>query len=527
MSDAQERLCQLCARAAAQVEEECTQLLHSSERRSADDLSGCGHALVSLLAEQASQLARAYRTELAGPTSEQSPSAEHQLILRRLDDIISIAYAKFYAFIFKDLPACWRQLYTDASILKFCLLVYERISSHRDRRRVTTRDDKGVLDKLIRCLDLALILAGAAGEDRGRAWIDRAFGLLQQWWDAAQISEESFDLPERPAKRPRWDKDTDGSLHPQFTGKCSFSRFEPFTPPVQHPIKRVSSMSMEDFQGHMKHVSKAVPGPEPVILTDVPDDWPARTTRPWQNPDYLLSQTFNGRRLVPVEVGRSYVDEGWGQKLVTFNELLESYVDLSRPSSDPGSTKNPNDEPPPIVYLAQHPLFTQLPGLRNDIMIPDHCYTSPPPHPTDSSIDQPELDEPLLNAWFGPPGTITPLHTDPYHNLLVQVVGRKYVRLYSPLETQRMQARGKEDGVEMGNTSLLDVGVMEGWDRICQDHDQVVQDQEAAEKMRQAFKHVPFVDCILEPGDTLYIPIGWWHYVRGLSVSFSVSFWWN
>ncbi|CAP70263.1 uncharacterized protein PODANS_3_3460, partial [Podospora anserina S mat+] len=41
------------------------------------------------------------------------------------------------------------------------------------------------------------------------------------------------------------------------------------------------------------------------------------------------------------------------------------------------------------------------------------------------------------------------------------------------------------------------------------------------------FKRLEYVDCILEPGETLYIPVGWWHYVRGLSVSFSVSFWWN
>jgi len=27
---------------------------------------------------------------------------------------------------------------------------------------------------------------------------------------------------------------------------------------------------------------------------------------------------------------------------------------------------------------------------------------------------------------------VTPPHTDPYHNLLAQVVGRKYVRMYRP-----------------------------------------------------------------------------------------------
>lgn len=35
------------------------------------------------------------------------------------------------------------------------------------------------------------------------------------------------------------------------------------------------------------------------------------------------------------------------------------------------------------------------------------------------------------------------------------------------------------------------------------------------------------MDCILEEGEMLYIPPKWWHYVRSLTMSFSVSFWWS
>ena len=37
----------------------------------------------------------------------------------------------------------------------------------------------------------------------------------------------------------------------------------------------------------------------------------------------------------------------------------------------------------------------------------------------------------------------------------------------------------------------------------------------------------PFHQCVLGPGELLYIPRHAWHYVRSLETSFSVSFWWG
>ncbi len=34
-------------------------------------------------------------------------------------------------------------------------------------------------------------------------------------------------------------------------------------------------------------------------------------------------------------------------------------------------------------------------------------------------------------------------------------------------------------------------------------------------------------DCVLEAGQMLFIPAGWWHYVKSTTVSFSVSYWWR
>ncbi|ROW02365.1 hypothetical protein VSDG_02593 [Cytospora chrysosperma] len=629
-ADAATRLRVLCLSAAAGIRHECKYVLRSQQQPSVDDgaskspggggagtggkrartddgqgapgLAGCGEPLVQLLSRQAARLLALYEESSSpsspSPVGPEQPTAEEDkqepgaavrlchdsggngngddggglLVLRRLNDLISVAYSRFYAYVYKDLPFCWRQLYTDASILKFSYLF---LSSDRLRPPPPRRDGDGSnasgspatgrserdaekltdaqLDEMVRTLDLALILAGAGGHTRGRQWIDAAFVLLEDVWTAASDTHHhggsspkpptaaiTTTTPPPPAKRPRLE-----SPSPARTDKWqslpSFPTREPFTPPVSNPIRRVpaDAMGMAAFQ---RYLDSADPqrGPEPLILTGLVDDWPARADRPWDKPSYLLSRTFGGRRLVPVEVGRSYVDEGWGQEIVTFGEFLRKYIDPSASSPSPHTPSSASEAPDgdspagherqdrraAVAYLAQHQLLLQLPQLRRDILVPDHCYTAAPRHPTDPSQDQPELDGPLLNAWLGPPGTITPLHTDPYHNVLAQVAGRKYARLYSPQQTCRMRARGKEGGVEMGNTSMLDVGVVEGWDAgpaVVNGDGGDEEEEEGGEE----FRNVPFVDCILEPGEGLYIPIGWWHYVRGLSISFSVSLWWN
>ncbi|KAF3960013.1 hypothetical protein CMV_015231 [Castanea mollissima] len=138
----------------------------------------------------------------------------------------------------------------------------------------------------------------------------------------------------------------------------------------------------------------------PVIISDCMAHWPARTK--WNDLDYL--KRVAGDRTVPVEVGKNYLCSQWKQELITFSQFLARI-----------EANNCSDNP---TYLAQHPLFDQISELRKDICVPDYCFAG-------GGEMRP------LNAWFGPAGTVTPLHHDPHHNILAQVVGKKYIRLYS------------------------------------------------------------------------------------------------
>ena len=50
--------------------------------------------------------------------------------------------------------------------------------------------------------------------------------------------------------------------------------------------------------------------------------WPALDR--WQHPEYLLAVA--GQRTVPVELGRHYLADGWGQSLVSLGDFVRQHV---------------------------------------------------------------------------------------------------------------------------------------------------------------------------------------------------------
>uniref|UniRef100_A0A8C4Z3H4 JmjC domain-containing protein 5 n=1 Tax=Gadus morhua TaxID=8049 RepID=A0A8C4Z3H4_GADMO len=231
-------------------------------------------------------------------------------------------------------------------------------------------------------------------------------------------------------------------------------------------VPRMNCPSLERFKNNNLLTN------QPVILEGIINHWPALNDHSWSL-EYIRS--IAGCRTVPVEVGSRYTDEEWSQRLLTVNEFIDKYISVKV-------------DDVPVGYLAQHQLFDQIPELKEDIRIPDYCC-----------LGDEDEDNITINAWFGPSGTVSPLHQDPQHNFLAQVLGSKYIRLYSPSDSGRLYPH---ESPLLHNTSQVEV------------------ENPNVERFPE-FVDAPYRDCVLKPGEVLFIPTQHWHYVRSLELSFS------
>jgi hypothetical protein len=112
-----------------------------------------------------------------------------------------------------------------------------------------------------------------------------------------------------------------------------------------------------------------------------------------------------------------------------------------------------------------------------------------------------------LNLWFGGKGCKTPLHYDKSHNFLAQIYGRKRLILFEPNESAALYPAigGKYPHVSRINVFAPDVARFPGFQAV------------SARR----------VECLISPGDILFIPKYWWHAVESLDVSISLNVWWE
>lgn len=373
---------------------------------------------------------------------------------------------------YRDVQRCWLRLYEDASLWQAAKLLCDAA----ERRSIGADKASGADDwpsLVVRVLDLGLIVSG--GMFRGELY-EAVFANLEPF---VERLDEADSAPK------------------------SFKVEQPKALQSEHLVPTASEPSLEAFQLHLDNHTT------PLLLTDVIADWPAMTK--WRDPTHLLRLTIGGRRCVPVEIGETYTHADWRQEILPFGTFMQTHLLPPQPQE--------------IGYLGQHNLFHQIPALQREIATPDYCFSAPPETTPASRLGLPPVppvDEPQKNVWLGPKGTRTPLHTDPYHNIFSQVLGYKYVRLYPPEATRSVYPRGVDDnGINESNTSMVEIRFDPAGGR----GNVVVVDDGGSFPLFDEWRE--FREVIVGPGECLYIPAGWWHYVEALTTSFSVSFWWN
>lgn len=237
--------------------------------------------------------------------------------------------------------------------------------------------------------------------------------------------------------------------------------------PAYGQVEKRGQVPLDEF------LQRYVIGSRPVVLTDVARDWPA--LQRW-SPQYLRERF--GHLDVVVQAERSADPHFEVNKLDhQRNMRLSDFVDRVLAG---GVT---ND-----YYLTANNEMLSQPGfapLLDDIgTLPAFC-------------DPSQLSQ-RASFWFGPAGTVTPLHHDTLMLCHTQIVGRKRWRFISPLQTPLLY-------------NHFDV------------YSQVDLDRPDLSR-HPRFAQATVLDVVVEPGETVFLPLGWWHQVSALDVSLSFSF---
>ncbi len=210
----------------------------------------------------------------------------------------------------------------------------------------------------------------------------------------------------------------------------------------------------------------------PVILTGMMQDWPAMSS--WC-PQYFKDNY--GSVEVEIQTERNAdpeyeINANHHKKKVSLSEYVDMVVNGGETNDYYLVANNANLE------------REELKSLLKDMVFPEF-------------LDYNDIQQRVF-FWFGPAGTVTPLHHDPLNLMMAHVVGRKRWRLISPNYTPLLYNH---------------IGVFSKVDLEKPDYEKY-----------PLFKQARMMETVLEPGEIIFIPVGWWHQVKALDVSLSVSF---
>jgi ribosomal protein L16 Arg81 hydroxylase len=225
-------------------------------------------------------------------------------------------------------------------------------------------------------------------------------------------------------------------------------------------IERRERIGRDEFYNHY-HANN-----RPVILTNMLDDW--RISKEW-TPDYF--KAHYGDRDVQVvrmdETKKRYHD------VLSMREYVETITTIGHSNQWYMTNSNTPYNQDVIGDLYQE--VDPLPELLN-----------------------PDNENPYGWLLFGPEGTLTDLHFDLSNALYCQVYGRKHFKIIAPHDLPYVYPY--KDFL-----SLVDMEAV-NYERF------------------PLFERAKMFDFVLNPGEMLFLPVGWWHSVVALDVSISLSF---
>ncbi len=282
------------------------------------------------------------------------------------------------------------------------------------------------------------------------------------------------------------------------------------------PLEERTALDPEDFQSFLLQN-------RPVIMRGTIAHWPA--VQKW-SPEYLRTMVEGAKVVI-----QSKSDYGSSGSKRHFEESKEAdFADVLDIMT--------LDDAPDMSYVRQTRVWQDIAALVADI----------PPLPYGPT----NLAKTDGNLWVGPAGTIAQMHWDPGHNLFAQIRGEKKWILVPPSEShltyankfslseiiqdsrvrERFPALVENMEKTMSSSARVEDLVGHGFSdserrllyswlaqmNNC-DVDAEQPDPERTPLFLIAHRH----QGTLKAGDLMFIPIGWRHYVRSMSASISMN----
>ncbi|MDZ8264149.1 cupin-like domain-containing protein [Nostoc sp. ChiQUE01b] len=252
-------------------------------------------------------------------------------------------------------------------------------------------------------------------------------------------------------------------------------------------ISKIKSPSTKQFLDIWKQY-------KPFLIEDVAEHWDACNN--WSN-DYLINHCGNNMVSVRFYTKNFFNDyqnfacEGGDydtlEKEMKYQEYIKDYLENR-------VNKNKNNYDFLGCYLPQAYFEERFPEIVGDVTYPEYLNRKP-----------------VVFLWQGFSSknfsSTTNLHFDGFHNIFVQIRGRKRILLFPPSNYLSFYPP-LENSVGIPEFSKVNPDVLN----------------------LELFPKFPWeekIEVILQPGEMLYIPPFWWHYVTAVDENISLSFFYD